>query len=73
MGRRGTARLVEIDPSGLRWAKSSASSSGSGNCLEFAIDGDRARLRSSKNRAPRLIVPAESFAHLISFVTNCHD
>lgn len=70
MGRRGTAHLVEIDPSGLRWAKSSASNTSSGsNCVEIALVRDLAVLRCSRNRARHLTVPAGGLASLVNLVT----
>jgi len=69
MGRRGTAHLVEIDPSGLRWAKSSASGGNSTACVEIAHSGDVTHLRCSRNHQPRLRLPRRAFAMLLRHVS----
>ena len=69
MGRRGTAHLVEIDPSGLRWAKSSASGSTGGSCVEIAVVNSTAQVRCSRNRGPKLRLPAASFAALVIYAS----
>jgi uncharacterized protein DUF397 len=69
MGRRGTAHLVEIDPAGLRWAKSSASSGSGTNCVEIASCGDVTFLRCSRNHSPRVSVPRRAFTRLLRHVS----
>jgi hypothetical protein len=54
--------LVEVDVSGLRWAKSSASNSQGDDCLEVAIDGDVVLVRSSHHRVVRLTLPSRAWA-----------
>jgi hypothetical protein len=58
--------LVEVDASGLRWAKSSASNSQGDDCLEVAADGDVVLVRSSHHRAVRLALPSRAWAAFLS-------
>jgi hypothetical protein len=65
---RNAAWTVEVDPSGLRWCKSSASSSGGdSNCVEITWSGGVVLVRNSRDRAGgRLAVPADSWAAFLS-------
>ncbi|MFI6031513.1 DUF397 domain-containing protein [Amycolatopsis magusensis] len=46
----GNPRVVEVDSSGLRWIKSSASNANGGECVEIAFDRDSVQVRDSKDR-----------------------
>ncbi|MGA6164755.1 DUF397 domain-containing protein [Amycolatopsis magusensis] len=51
----GNPRVVEVDSSGLRWIKSSASGSDPDKCVEIAFDDHSVLVRDSKDRSgPRL-------------------
>ncbi|MBP2181933.1 DUF397 domain-containing protein [Amycolatopsis magusensis] len=51
----GNPRVVEVDSSGLRWIKSSASGSDPDKCVEIAFDDQVVLVRDSKDRGgPRL-------------------
>jgi Domain of unknown function (DUF397) len=63
---RGRPCVVEVEPSGLCWAKSSASNSHGDQCAEIARDGDVVLVRSSRNRAVRLVLPAASWAAFLT-------
>jgi hypothetical protein len=43
--------VVEVEPSGIRWVKSSASNSGSDTCVEVAFVRDVILMRDSKDRS----------------------
>jgi uncharacterized protein DUF397 len=59
VARRSSAYVVEVEPSGIRWVKSSASSGGDSNCVEAVLGADLVLLRDSKDRpGPRLTFPA---------------
>jgi hypothetical protein len=60
---RNKPQLVEVEPSGVRWAKSSASGvSGSTSCVEVALAGNVVLVRTSRHRTgPRLVFPASSW------------
>lgn len=48
---RSKPQLVEVEPSGVRWAKSSASGSGTGtNCVELACVRNTVLVRNSRSR-----------------------
>lgn len=68
MAGRNTAQTVEVDSSGLRWCKSSASSSGSsGDCVEIAWSGRLVLIRNSRDRAgARLAIPAGSWLTFVA-------
>ena len=50
MGERNRAMVVEIEPSGLTWRKSTASGSGSSSCVEAASLSGSVLIRNSRNR-----------------------
>lgn len=60
--------VVETEPSGLIWCKSSASSSnGDGQCVELAIDRPSVLVRDSNDRrGPRLAFPTATWAAFLS-------
>jgi hypothetical protein len=65
--RRNRAHVVEVEPSGLRWIKSSASSSSGEECVELASAGDVVLVRHSRNRSgARLLIPAHSWAAFVA-------
>lgn len=68
MAGRNAARIVEVDSSGLRWRKSSASSNNDGNnCVEIAWSGGVVLIRNSRDRAgARLAVPAANWATFVA-------
>lgn len=58
MARRSSAHVVEVEPSGIRWVKSSASNGNDTNCVEVVLGIDLVLLRDSKDRpGPRLAFP----------------
>ena len=65
MTDRCRACLVEVDVSGLRWAKGSASNSQGDDCLEVALDGDVVLVRSSHRRTVRLALPSGAWAEFL--------
>jgi hypothetical protein len=69
MGRRSKAYLVEVDASGLRWAKGSTSGGDGTGCVELALAGNSVLLRCSRNRAgDRLTFPAERWMQFLMHV-----
>lgn len=68
MAVRNAGWTVEIDSSGLRWSKSSASGGGDGqNCVEIAWFGAVVLVRNSRDRAgARLAIPAGSWAAFVA-------
>ena len=68
MARRSSAYVVEVEPSGIRWVKSSASGGDDTNCVEVVLGADLVLLRDSKDRpGPRLAFPVAEWA---AFLTN---
>ena len=65
MTDRCRACLVEVEASGLRWAKGSASNSQGDNCLEVALAGDVVLVRSSHRRTVRLMLPSGAWAEFV--------
>jgi hypothetical protein len=60
---RNRAYVVEVEPSGIRWIKSSASNGSPTTCVEFALAGDVILVRNSRNRSGRrLAMPVRSWA-----------
>ncbi|WP_370944800.1 DUF397 domain-containing protein [Amycolatopsis sp. cg5] len=67
MARRKSAFVVEIEPSGVRWVKSSASASGADDCVELAISDVAVMVRDSKDRSgPRLVLPPAAWVGLLN-------
>ncbi len=63
----GNARLVEVEPSGVCWIKSSASGAGDGqNCVEVATVRQSTLVRNSRDRAARLTFPGASWAAFLA-------
>jgi hypothetical protein len=59
VARRSSAHVVEVEPSGIPWVKSSASNGNDTNCVEVVLGSDLVLLRDSKDReGPRLAFPA---------------
>jgi Domain of unknown function (DUF397) len=55
--------VVEIEPSGLTWCKSSTSSGSGGQCVELAIGRPSVLVRDSNDRqGPRLAFPTATWA-----------
>lgn len=66
MTGRSAPHVVEVDQSGLRWIKSSASEGGSDNCVEIAQSGDLVLVRNSRDRSgPRLSIPLGNWIEFI--------
>jgi hypothetical protein len=65
---RNSGWTVQVDSSGLRWYKSTASSSGnSGDCVEIARSGTVVLVRNSRDRTgARLAIPAGSWAAFVA-------
>jgi hypothetical protein len=64
---RNTAWTVEVDSSDLRWCKSSASNTSSGNCVEIAWSGGVVLVRNSRDRAgARLVIPVASWVAFVA-------
>jgi hypothetical protein len=55
------AHVVEVEPSGARWIKSSASTGNNTNCVEIAVVGETVLVRNSRHRSGMLIFPAPSW------------
>jgi hypothetical protein len=67
VARRSSAYVVEVEPSGIRWVKSSASSGGDSSCVEVALGADLVLMRDSKDRpGPRLAFPAAGWAAFLT-------
>lgn len=68
--KKPEAVVVEIEPSGLTWRKSSASGSGGDGCLEFALIGQLVGVRTSRNRRGLgLRLAAPSWRSLIDYAS----
>jgi len=50
VGERNRATVVEVEPSGLTWRKSTASSNASGSCVEAAAARTSVLVRNSRDR-----------------------
>jgi Domain of unknown function (DUF397) len=62
VGEHARPQIVEIEPSGLVWVKSSASSGGGGACVEVARTAGTVLVRDSRDRqGPRLVLPIASW------------
>ncbi|WP_374205853.1 DUF397 domain-containing protein [Crossiella sp. S99.2] len=69
MDRRTSARVVEDDPAGLVWIKSSRSPDGHGQCVEVAAGDDIVHVRTSRNRGgARLTFSADSWSSFLGSV-----
>ena len=67
VAQRSSAYEVEVEPSGIRWVKSSASDGSGSSCVELAAVDGMVHLRDSKDRAgARLIFPWTSFTRFAS-------
>lgn len=63
----GKARVVEVEPSGARWIKSSASGgNGDTGCVEVASVDNVILVRNSRNRGSRLTFPVPSWIAFLS-------
>ena len=67
MARRSNAHVVEVEPSGIRWVKSSVSGGGDqSGCLEVALLADSVLVRDSKDHpGPRLTFAVARWAAFI--------
>ncbi|TCO62471.1 DUF397 domain-containing protein [Actinocrispum wychmicini] len=66
MGQQAQPHVVEIEPAGLIWVKSSASSSSSSSCVEVARTAATILVRDSRDRqGPRLAFPSASWKLLV--------
>jgi hypothetical protein len=67
VARRSNAHVVEVEPSGIRWVKSSVSGTNAeSSCLEVALLADSVLVRDSKDRpGPRLTIAVAGWAALI--------
>jgi hypothetical protein len=69
MGRHAQPTIVETDSEGLLWVKSSASGSGSDDCVELTQNGGLILVRDSLDRTgPRLTLPIASWQRLLRFI-----
>ncbi|SDX83749.1 protein of unknown function [Amycolatopsis xylanica] len=67
MARRKSAFVVEVEPSGLRWVKSSVSASSTDDCVELAISDAAVMVRDSKDRSgPRLVLAPAAWDGLLN-------
>jgi hypothetical protein len=58
---------ITVEPSPLRWVKSSHSGSDGGDCVEVAATPGTVHVRDSKNRAgPRLRFPSHGWTAFLS-------
>jgi hypothetical protein len=59
--------MPTYDLSNARWRKSSRSGSGNnGDCVEIALNRERAAIRDSKNPGAALVLPVEALHALLS-------
>jgi hypothetical protein len=59
--------VVEVEPSGICWVKSSASNSGGDGCIEVALVHGLILMRDSKDRfGPRLTFPVAGWAAFVA-------
>jgi hypothetical protein len=66
VARRSSAYVVEVEPSGIRWVKSSASSGNDTSCVEVVLGAELVVMRDSKDRqGPRLAFPAAGWTALL--------
>lgn len=66
MGDWKQAAVVEVEPSGLTWSKSSASAGGGGSCVEVAPSGASVFIRNSRNRrGARIVVTRTTWRSLV--------
>ncbi|HEY3753797.1 MAG TPA: DUF397 domain-containing protein [Pseudonocardiaceae bacterium] len=64
---RNRAHVVEVEPSGICWIKSSASSGAESNCVQIASVGNVILVRNSRDRSgPRLAIPVRSWAAFLA-------
>lgn len=66
MARRKSAFVVEVEPSGVQWVKSSASGSDGDACVELAFCDALVLVRDSQDRSGlRLRVPVAAWRGLL--------
>ncbi|MGO1054613.1 DUF397 domain-containing protein [Crossiella sp. CA198] len=71
MDLRASALVVEVDPAGLVWVKSSQSGDGGGGCVEMAAEGDTVHVRTSRNRGgARLTFSADNWSSFLGGVVS---
>jgi hypothetical protein len=59
--------MLIYDLSNARWRKSSRSNDGgNANCVEIAVDRERAAIRDSKNPGPALVLPVSALRALLA-------
>lgn len=64
---RRKAQVVEIEPTGVRWIKSSVSgATGGQSCVEFAADRNTVLVRNSRHRDERLTFPGTSWSAFLA-------
>ena len=69
MGERNRAMVVEIEPSGLTWRKSTASGGSGSSCVEAASVRGSVLIRNSRNRrGARLSFRYPAWAALLTAV-----
>jgi hypothetical protein len=67
VGERKRARVVEVEPSGLTWRKSTASGGNDQSCVEVATLSRSMLVRNSRDRqGPRLAVPFPAWTALLA-------
>lgn len=67
MGERKRAQVVEVEPSGLTWVKSTASGGSGNTCMEVAFPPDSVLVRQSRDRlGPRLALPFPAWTSLLA-------
>jgi uncharacterized protein DUF397 len=62
VSRQPKAQVVEVEPTGLTWCKSTASSGGGQSCVEMAVLGASVLVRDSRDRPRRLSVTLSAWA-----------
>lgn len=66
MAERKPATIVEVEPSGLTWRKSSASSGSDNQCVEYARSTVSVLVRNSRDRrGARLVVTGAAWRLLV--------
>jgi Domain of unknown function (DUF397) len=67
VGRAKSARITEVEPTGLVWRKSSASDTNCNNCVEVASSDQTVHIRDSKNRdGGRITVSVRAWSALLA-------
>lgn len=67
MTGRSAPHVVEVDQSGLRWIKSSASAGAGQDCVEIAFAQDFVLVRDSRDRSgPGLTIPLGNWIEFVA-------